>query len=251
VFEFAKRLITLEEELTPIGPKNIMWCMKAPSMIVSLLLDLQGKGYWLTDYLIKQMFRTIKTIPVPLDKRSIEKLYWMICGPFGFVDSKAISSLQIEIELSGYKIWPIRLATKRVLLLSQYQDYENSLKKSEVAISLFSHSASFEEEWGISLWRSPAMSSVFRTMTNQWVDLLERSPLVESNNELIQVALSGGSEYESHLSYLNMLLEKQRSYSPSVSLSSRKPKVPSLRSNNFKFYTSILRILKDKRIVVS
>jgi hypothetical protein len=24
VFEFAKRLITLEEELTPIGPKNIM-----------------------------------------------------------------------------------------------------------------------------------------------------------------------------------------------------------------------------------
>jgi hypothetical protein len=54
VMEFAKRLISPLAEYSPIGPKNILWCLKTPSMIPSAFMDMKGKGYELDANFIEQ-----------------------------------------------------------------------------------------------------------------------------------------------------------------------------------------------------
>jgi hypothetical protein len=44
VMEFAKRLISPEMELTPLGAKNISEVLKNPAYLPSLLIDYIGKG---------------------------------------------------------------------------------------------------------------------------------------------------------------------------------------------------------------
>lgn len=43
-FEFAKRLITLKGEVSPLGPRNLLVALKSPYGIPSVLLDLVNKG---------------------------------------------------------------------------------------------------------------------------------------------------------------------------------------------------------------
>lgn len=43
-FEFAKRLVSVEHELTPIGPKNLLLLMKTPYGLISVLQDFIFKG---------------------------------------------------------------------------------------------------------------------------------------------------------------------------------------------------------------
>lgn len=45
VFEFAKRLITPETELSPIGAKAVLQCLRTYNAIPLLIVDLLGKGY--------------------------------------------------------------------------------------------------------------------------------------------------------------------------------------------------------------
>jgi hypothetical protein len=44
IMEFAKRLVSPSEEFTPLGPKNILGCLRHPGNLPSLFLDLIGKG---------------------------------------------------------------------------------------------------------------------------------------------------------------------------------------------------------------
>jgi len=44
VMEFAKRLVSPTEEFTPLGPGNIMSCLRNPSCLPSIFLDYLGKG---------------------------------------------------------------------------------------------------------------------------------------------------------------------------------------------------------------
>jgi len=57
-FEFAKRLITLDGEVSPVGAKNLLVSVKSLKGIPSVYLDLVAKGLSLsTDYLVDHLKR--------------------------------------------------------------------------------------------------------------------------------------------------------------------------------------------------
>jgi len=43
-FEFAKRLTSTENELTPLGPKNLLILLRSPYGLISVLRDGMSKG---------------------------------------------------------------------------------------------------------------------------------------------------------------------------------------------------------------
>lgn len=43
-FEFAKKLVSVDQELTPIGPKNLLILMRSPYGLISVLRDAIMKG---------------------------------------------------------------------------------------------------------------------------------------------------------------------------------------------------------------
>lgn len=60
-FEFAKRLIHLEGEVSPIGAKNLLVGVKSLKGIPSILLDLINKGYSLTEDQVTNMYKSVPT----------------------------------------------------------------------------------------------------------------------------------------------------------------------------------------------
>jgi len=48
-FEYAKRLVSVGQELTPIGPRNLLIYMRSPYGMVSILRDAISKGYSLDE----------------------------------------------------------------------------------------------------------------------------------------------------------------------------------------------------------
>jgi len=65
-FEFAKRIITNGEDVSGIGPKNLLVAIRAKGGITSVLLDLVNKGYYLDEEIINGMFS--KKVPTLSNK---------------------------------------------------------------------------------------------------------------------------------------------------------------------------------------
>lgn len=61
-FEFAKRLVTKEGEVSPVGAKNLLVALKSYRCLPSVLLDLQNKGMDLTEDLVTEMYNSIPTV---------------------------------------------------------------------------------------------------------------------------------------------------------------------------------------------
>lgn len=61
-FEFAKRLVTLDGELTPIGAKNLLVSLKTMNGLPSLLLDLKNKGFALSEESLVPYFNKIPMV---------------------------------------------------------------------------------------------------------------------------------------------------------------------------------------------
>lgn len=69
-FEFAKRLITTEGEVTPAGPANLLLALKSLNGVPSLLLDLVQKGYQMTEETIDELLKSVPTVR----KSQVEKI---------------------------------------------------------------------------------------------------------------------------------------------------------------------------------
>jgi len=61
-FEFAKRLVTMEGEVSPVGAKNLLVALKSLKGVPSVLLDLVNKGYYLTEDSVNQLYKSIPTV---------------------------------------------------------------------------------------------------------------------------------------------------------------------------------------------
>jgi len=72
VFEFAKRLVTLDGEVTPVGPRNLAVALKSTNGILSLFTDIIGKGVTLTSEQVINMFA--EHIPTVKSKRAAKNL---------------------------------------------------------------------------------------------------------------------------------------------------------------------------------
>jgi hypothetical protein len=100
--EFAKRLITTEGEVSPVGAKNLLVALKTLKGIPSVLLDLTNKGKVFSEGQILRMLECLPTV----QKTAAKSLVWTILGPFGFIPSKdaITSSLKISTAVLSESI---------------------------------------------------------------------------------------------------------------------------------------------------
>lgn len=61
-FEFAKRLIRLDGELSPVGAKNLLVGLKTLKGIPSILLDLVNKNFTLSEESVDQLYKSVPTV---------------------------------------------------------------------------------------------------------------------------------------------------------------------------------------------
>jgi hypothetical protein len=61
-FEFAKQIIKGDQNLSPIGPRNLLLATKSPLGILSLIVDLLNKGVVLTEEEVTVMFTKVPGI---------------------------------------------------------------------------------------------------------------------------------------------------------------------------------------------
>jgi len=61
-FEFAKRLIRLDGELSPVGAKNLLVGLKTLKGIPSILLDLVNKNFALSEESVTNMYTSVPTV---------------------------------------------------------------------------------------------------------------------------------------------------------------------------------------------
>jgi hypothetical protein len=95
-FEFAKRLITTEGEVSPVGAKNLLVGVKTLKGIPSVLLDLVNKGFFLSEDLVDNLYKSIPTVR----KSQLERLSWLVKGPFGFIPTRDGLSASMKLNNS-------------------------------------------------------------------------------------------------------------------------------------------------------
>jgi len=61
-FEFAKRLVTMKGEVSPVGAKNLLVGLKSLKGIPSILLDLVNKGLCLSEESCNNLYKSIPTV---------------------------------------------------------------------------------------------------------------------------------------------------------------------------------------------
>nr|UPW42134.1 MAG: putative RNA dependent RNA polymerase [Guangxi sediment mito-like virus 2] len=107
-FEYAKRLYSVEHELTPIGPKNLLLLLKSPNSLVSVLRDAVLKGLVLSE---SDADTLLGKVPYYRAK-SIKALEWVLKGPFGLIPTEfglssrlrlnnSLTSVSVDILLSA------------------------------------------------------------------------------------------------------------------------------------------------------
>jgi hypothetical protein len=133
VMEFAKRLISPLAEYSPIGPKNILWCLKTPSMIPSVFMDMKGKGYKLDANFIEQQWNSISSV-VRLSRRSLEVLKWTVSGPFGLVKGVGLAPTEVANRLNAFSPYTIISSIKTAML--QLSEKEHRVATEKTLLSL-------------------------------------------------------------------------------------------------------------------
>jgi len=61
-FEFAKRLVTLQGEVTPAGPANLLLGLRSLNGIPSIILDLVNKGMSVTEEDLNLNIQSVPTV---------------------------------------------------------------------------------------------------------------------------------------------------------------------------------------------
>jgi len=61
-FEFAKRLVRLDGELSPVGAKNLLVGLKTLKGLPSILLDLVNKNFALSEESVTEMYKSVPTV---------------------------------------------------------------------------------------------------------------------------------------------------------------------------------------------
>lgn len=127
-FEFAKRLITLDGEVSPVGAKNLLVGLNSLRGLSSILLDLVNKGVVLTESEINNMYTTIPTVR----KSQGEKFKWLVLGPFGFIPSTdgLSASLKLTNSLSAVEMDILLTSITETKFNMDKQLWESNMKKT-------------------------------------------------------------------------------------------------------------------------
>jgi len=135
IMEFAKRLVSPTEEFTPLGPGNIMSCLRNPSTLPSIFLDFLGKGGG-TDWSESDVQEALRGVPSSVLRYSQsdrECLQWSICGPFGFIDSAGFKTNMVMDSLDEVKSYDLMSSVEETLLYYYSKEWDTAFDRSLVA----------------------------------------------------------------------------------------------------------------------
>lgn len=96
-FEFAKRLVTMDGEVSAVGAKNLLVALKSNWGLSSVILDLYNKGLALSEQELIKMYQSIPTVRKQF---GVDRLLWLVLGPFGFIPSKDGLSASMKLNRS-------------------------------------------------------------------------------------------------------------------------------------------------------
>lgn len=134
-FEYAKRLVSVDHELSPLGPANILIYFRSPYGIISILRDAVAKGFVLDEPIWDSMSQTL-----PLyGKRLASKLEWVIKGPFGLVPTEAGLSSQLRLHnaLTPVDIDILSSSIDHTIHSENVRRWENSLATFNKVVRAF------------------------------------------------------------------------------------------------------------------
>lgn len=96
-FEYAKRLVSVDGELTPIGPKNLLILLRSPTGLVSVLKDALLKGFFLDE---KKWDEVLSTSFPFYGRKVLSSMTWLVKGPFGLVPTESGLSTTLRLNNS-------------------------------------------------------------------------------------------------------------------------------------------------------
>nr|QUE49179.1 MAG: RNA-dependent RNA polymerase [Sclerotinia sclerotiorum mitovirus 37] len=134
-FEFAKRLVSRNIELTPLGASNALVALQSLSGVPSLLRDLSNKGVTFTEETVDSLISRVPTVR----KSQLELILWTIKGPFGFVPTREglASFLTMSNSLTPVRANQIIDAVRRVKHRFDVSTWQTAVRKAiEFQISI-------------------------------------------------------------------------------------------------------------------
>nr|ALD89100.1 RNA-dependent RNA polymerase [Macrophomina phaseolina mitovirus 1] len=134
-FEFAKRLVSKDVELTPLGASNALLALQSLNGIPSILRDLSGKGVTFTEDSVDDLISRVPTVR----KSQLETILWTIKGPFGFVPTRVglASFLTMSSSLTPVRANQIIDAVRRVKHQFDVNTWKTAVRKAiEFQISI-------------------------------------------------------------------------------------------------------------------
>nr|UPW42172.1 MAG: putative RNA dependent RNA polymerase [Jiangsu mito-like virus 11] len=101
-FEFAKQIIRGGENLSALGPRNLLLATKTATGVLSLIVDLLNKGVVLEEAEVHEMFKKVPGV----NNNKTNALKWTILGPFGLVPTAdgLTSQMRLVNSLSAVRV---------------------------------------------------------------------------------------------------------------------------------------------------
>nr|UJQ92628.1 MAG: putative RNA-dependent RNA polymerase [Mitoviridae sp.] len=162
VCEFAKRLISHQNEYSPIGPRNIVQAMKTWTMVPSLFVDLMGKGWTASVETVEQLVRRAPISFMGSREKRREAILRTLQGPFGFISLGTRLTSEIQIINSFNPQW-LGNALGRI----RFAMFKLHSKEWEKSISLVNTLlGKVEYEWGE--WFVPGFSQSHSDSSLNW-----------------------------------------------------------------------------------
>lgn len=135
-FEFAKRLITLQGEFTPLGPKNLVLALKkGVEYLPSLFIDGLGKGDSISAEKVEEMLHRLTPDVIRVERLDRMSLRLALLKPFGIIPvSDAFGALQLLKSFSNADLDQIVSCFSRVMAIEYFDDFLAAIEKSLAVI---------------------------------------------------------------------------------------------------------------------
>lgn len=159
VMEFAKRLVSPNGEYSPLGPGNIVGCLRHPAMLPSLFLDYLGKGGLLnwSEAKAKVMELSHRTDLLKISRKGLENLIWTIIGPFGMIPSPGVGPERVSTSLGDFSPDEIMRAINTILHWNLRKDIDAAIAKSEKSVEAIVSAVEKAQERGIGQASAPSL----------------------------------------------------------------------------------------------
>lgn len=180
-FEFAKRLVTMDGEVSPVGAKNLLVALKSAKGIPSVLRDITQKGLKLSEADVNQLYTSVPTVR----KSQVESMKWVVLGPFGFIPSAdgLTSSMKLVNSLSAVKMDSLLSSIDQAKFELDLRTWEGNMKRtvdSLIKISIAPVPDFVRDQFELSNFdvrTSPVLQRIKSELQNHLNDLALRKPV--------------------------------------------------------------------------